>query len=484
MLRFICAILLAITCLANANNRAVEPQPRVACLDEQGNEVDWYIGYKFPKIKNTGDRRFETGYSYAYITNKDAGESQEAIKSEIEIPDKKDSDLSLFLYRFKDLLLRYAGSSKQEANKSSNVGKRKSSNKDGDDAHWSLSNLRITDRNSTLLRTLKPAYDERVNIILYNDDSGEVEVEDEPDDDTTSISSGVSGGRSPRKKRESNSNRAHAKGILMLDEERGNGVWVTHSIPRFPPRLNQPLEFPVSAQYYGQTFMCINFDLQKVGNNVVDHLRTMRPLVYDTRLSERMYQLLPNLRDLDTPKNLRDQKRRVSGKDRLVQIITTSGGQLLNLFSKSKAFSKDMWAGWIDEELGSALYVETWRRGAGSPLNSTCPPNEYHTNNVKDLKYDTKASWSFLNDHSKWAISDEKDSGYVCIGDVNRMESQFKRGGGAVCLKCPTCWTIFSNTILDVEPCPRGSRKKDKKITDADAGLIKRIARTFHLRDN
>ena len=42
---------------------------------------------------------------------------------------------------------------------------------------------------------------------------------------------------------------------------------------------------------------------------------------------------------------------------------------------------------------------------------------------------------------------------WTCIGDVNRMKSQFKRGGGTVCLQNDDVWKAFRDSIDEIEPC-------------------------------
>lgn len=199
--------------------------------------------------------------------------------------------------------------------------------------------------------------------------------------------------------------------------------------------------------------MCINFDIANSGKAIVDHLANMFPLVYDSHVRPKLAKMLPELTDL-TGKG----KRRKKGDDtKLSQKIITKSGQELYLFSKTAAFGEDIYSDWLDHAFKSTLYVETWRKGTGNPLNSTCPAHDYNVNNVQDMKVGEggdKVTWSYTQDHSKWAISNSQDTGVVCITDLNRVQSQFKRGGGAVCLKCPFCWSVFSNTILDVEPCP------------------------------
>lgn len=199
--------------------------------------------------------------------------------------------------------------------------------------------------------------------------------------------------------------------------------------------------------------MCLTFDVRQSGKEIVDHLVNMFPLVYDIHISDRLKSMLPNLDNLKA----RASRRRNKGASKLAQKISTRAGQGLYLFAKSADFGRDLYSDWIENELKSSLYVATWRRGSGTPLNSTCPRDAYHVNNVQDFKVEKasqKLIWNYLQDHSKWAISDEGQLGYVCISDINRMESQFKRGGGAVCIRCGECWSVFSKTILDVESCP------------------------------
>ena len=44
---------------------------------------------------------------------------------------------------------------------------------------------------------------------------------------------------------------------------------------------------------------------------------------------------------------------------------------------------------------------------------------------------------------------------YVCIGDINRMATQYKRGGGTVCFRNEFVWQAYRNLIGSFEACPR-----------------------------
>lgn len=90
-------------------------------------------------------------------------------------------------------------------------------------------------------------------------------------------------------------------------------------------------------------------------------------------------------------------------------------GQKIDLFSKSKNFQRDLYSSWLASELKSDLFVETWRIGGGTPLNSSCHLHEHKVNNVSNLRIDLDShdeiDWQHTHNHSKWAISQEKEHG-------------------------------------------------------------------------
>lgn len=202
--------------------------------------------------------------------------------------------------------------------------------------------------------------------------------------------------------------------------------------------------------------MCINIDWDTAGEQITNHLLVIKPQIYDSYISEKLFQHAPDLTYLKRENSPHGGPKKVMGAN-LTQKIETRDGQPMYLFAKSNTFTQDMYSSWINQELGATLYVETWRAGVGNPLSSNCSAEEYHVNNVQQLQSleaGEKIKWSYTQDHSKWAISDEDNPGFVCLSDINRMESQYKRGGGAFCMLCPNCWTAFSSTIKEVEGCP------------------------------
>lgn len=55
---------------------------------------------------------------------------------------------------------------------------------------------------------------------------------------------------------------------------------------------------------------------------------------------------------------------------------------------------------------------------------------------------------------AQWAVT-TPDSGktVLCIGDINRMTSQYKRGGGTVCFNHATLWATFNKAISGTNSC-------------------------------
>ncbi|KHJ91904.1 deoxyribonuclease-2 domain protein [Oesophagostomum dentatum] len=140
-----------------------------------------------------------------------------------------------------------------------------------------------------------------------------------------------------------------------------------------------------------------------------------------------------------------------------IRQFTTIGGQTLKSFAKHKKFNKDLWFDLVAPELRINMAVESWLNGGGDDLDSICTSRT----SVYDVKSVNLIDISFNSsrDHSKWAVADSKSPSIVCIGDTNRQKSQFRRGGGAVCLLHRGLWKTFHSSVNSVQPC--SSRKSN-----------------------
>ena len=104
------------------------------------------------------------------------------------------------------------------------------------------------------------------------------------------------------------------------------------------------------------------------------------------------------------------------------------------------------------------LLVETWPNGKGR-MKSRCR-DSFPVENVESLTFTPeKVNFTTHHDHSKWAISLDKSRPFVCIGDINRMDSQTHRAGGTVCIKHEYAWKAFGSIITDIESCPKTGNK-------------------------
>ena len=59
-------------------------------------------------------------------------------------------------------------------------------------------------------------------------------------------------------------------------------------------------------------------------------------------------------------------------------------------------------------------------------------------------------AWDEQDDHSKWVLADPS---YACFGDMNRMSSQWKRGGAFYCINKPNLVQALKATILKKDTC-------------------------------
>lgn len=197
-------------------------------------------------------------------------------------------------------------------------------------------------------------------------------------------------------------------------------------------------------------------------------------------------------------------------------------------FAKTTEFQDDLYSGLVAPKLMSNLLTETWnngkifiskneaiwfekvelyfvnhffliKKGAGT-LPSNCSAKiAFHVNNIEEIKIDPLVpgfKFSVHHDHSKWAVTKSNDdlddlfiddsnnstnnsnsssverrrrSGQAvriaCIGDINRQEEQFKRGGGTVCfMSNENVWRAYSQLVNEVQQCSKTRTLRWKKI--------------------
>jgi deoxyribonuclease-2 len=292
---------------------------------------------------------------------------------------------------------------------------------------WVLSSKSVDSATSIFGETLNPVYSTKTNANLsyffYND---------EPPEGAT------------------DSTHAHAKGVVVADDT--NGYWLIHSVPHFSSAEESlKYAYPSTGLTYGQVALCISVKASEI-DKVVDQLIYMEPKIYSSYVSSDLQKKSAQSTNL---------KNGVwtfnAGHDRNTATITSSAGVQFTSFSKNARAGVDLYDSIVGPALKTALYVETWRKNPGTPLNSTCS-GTYHVENVAKLKLkftnsNANPDFPYTEDHSKWAISQQSTVPYVCVGDINRMESQFKRGGGTTCFQSKLVWTSLHEWIEETEKC-------------------------------
>ena len=138
------------------------------------------------------------------------------------------------------------------------------------------------------------------------------------------------------------------------------------------------------------------------------------------------------------------------------------GGLNFKLIAKNKKWNKDFWCDLVGPTLKTNIDVESWIRGEKPPIQDS--DGIHKTFDVKyiDLRpLGFPWTWPETHDHAKWGISEDSD--WVCVGDINRMVSQRKRGGGTIAFQDPTLWAALSKTDLIVAP-PGHTLKETKRL--------------------
>lgn len=243
-------------------------------------------------------------------------------------------------------------------------------------------------------------------------------------------------------------NHGHTKGTFAFDKN--GGFWLIHSTPEFPPMKKDGYNWRQSACTYGQTFICLSMDygmMDRIGYVFMDTY----PKIYD--------KLFPSMFASDNPYlasivNGPTQKHVTAPPWYNVTQIVTKGNNQFISYEKFTDFHEDLYDGLLSGKLRQDLLVETWRVHGTThgDLPSNCTV-QYKVYNINTLTFPDKGiSFSTAKDHSKWAVS--KDQGdWLCIGDINRQSTQFKRGGGQMCFQNHKAWSSFRDLVSETEPC-------------------------------
>ncbi|XP_031340671.1 plancitoxin-1 [Photinus pyralis] len=288
-----------------------------------------------------------------------------------------------------------------------------------DISDWKLSSISIGDANSIVGLTLKPLFTEKNNVyILYNDENPDGSV---------------------------NFNKGHTKGVLLGNNN--GGIWLVHSVPRFPSLDAHHYVYPANGMTYGQSFLCISLgveNLDLVGTQLLYNL----PNMFAHNMPDTLKWMFPKIA------NVLENNSNKSPPWYHLQTLRSLGGTEFTSFAKGPKFAKELYLDWVAPVIGYDLFAETWLNSPGK-IPSECEIH-FKVNNVESLKIAAaNVSFKASVDHSKWAVAStsKENAFWVCIGDINRVTAQRQRGGGTVCFSEAKVAKAYQEIIAQLEPC-------------------------------
>jgi len=222
------------------------------------------------------------------------------------------------------------------------------------------------------------------------------------------------------------------------------GFWLVHSIPQFPQFVaNGNYPGYDAAPDYGQSMLCMTLNFNDF-NSIGLQFTYNYPYYYDWNMPSWVPSYL--LKAVTASNHTTAKISRLTNLGTFPSFIS---------FAKTSSWNDALYENLVAPTLNSDLYVETWMNGQGTPLPSLCQKATipYNIMNVRTLSL-AQINWTETNDHSKWAITTDSGLQYVCIGDINRMQSQNTRAGGTVCFVNSALWNSFTTTITSRDFCP------------------------------
>lgn len=303
---------------------------------------------------------------------------------------------------------------------------------------WSLGLKSMNDSQSNAGRTLNILYNNETNseigYMMYNDQYGS-------DDDEEVLA---------------NTRKAHAKGVLIFDDQ--TAVWLIHSIPNYPPKPNTgKYKISPSQTVYGQSMLCITVKLSEL-DKIGKQLLYSYPQVFDSYIPNSLLSQNNKTGHLNNLVSvIKGERVKVAPWFNVQQLTTLNNNKFL-AFHKDTKFDQDLYANLIGPTLQSSLFTETWSRGIGTlPTNCNTTYPVYNIEKINMNKLIPNFSFTVYSDHSKWAANlamETNETKYVCIGDINRQNSQKKRGGGSVCfVGNQNVWNAYFSLIELTENC-------------------------------
>jgi len=254
----------------------------------------------------------------------------------------------------------------------------------------------------------------------------------------------------------------HTKGVIAFDTESETALWLLHSWPKYADPGAEAMPTPM----FGQTFICMSLKLRTASDIGRQMLTYQQPQVYLPHL--------PSSLPKDDPLYLLSLplSPTVPGGTSTVD-CETIGGLQFKVIAKNREWGRDFWNDLVGPTLADDMDVETWIRGPVPPILDSDGIHKTFDIKYIDLRpLGGKWAWPETRDHAKWGITKNADetTPWICVGDINRMISQEKRGGGTIAFQDGTLWAALKKTdFLDL---PQGfTRAKAVSLLQATHSL-------------
>lgn len=229
----------------------------------------------------------------------------------------------------------------------------------------------------------------------------------------------------------------HTKGVWAWNVEQDAAIVVQHSVPLFPVGPSSSSTYRGlggNAWMYGQHLACFSFSVGTLALLAEQTILTV-PDIYDSRISA------------SAPQALQDLAQGAYSVEPIcnLTVAQTTGGQLVTYYAKSSQWNDELYASCIAPSTDESLLVESWIRGsAEGPSCGTVDVLD-----VQNLSYPFGLAFTEYNDHSKWAIGRD----LVCASDINRMTTQYSRGGSAFCFHDEVLAMALRTAVVSADSC-------------------------------
>lgn len=234
----------------------------------------------------------------------------------------------------------------------------------------------------------------------------------------------------------------HTKGALGFDAS--GAFYLLHTTPHFvlPPSSTSAYSFPSNEADYGQTFLCVSLPFSAIETIAAQMLYT-KPEIYDSNVPASLAAQLPTLAKAISGQHITTPTANVV-------TMQTIGGWVFDYLVKTSTWGQDFYAGLVAPHYNVNLYIETWMR---PKMASVCSPLQVLDVNALQFPGVADASFGETKDHAKWAISTSSSSPLACQSDMNHQETQYARGGGALCFFDESYYADFVQLVSNADSC-------------------------------